>query len=63
MARPLNTADAVGTVRVVIHLVEKRGRYARGNRSRVITVHNVRVSQVAEIIVEAVVQKAKGGKL
>lgn len=60
---PVNETDAVGKVRVVVHLVGTRHRPIKGNRTRVMTLPNARVTTVAEIIVEAIAEAARKGKL
>lgn len=61
---PINETDAVGKVRIVIHLVGTRHRPIKGNRMRVVTVPNKRVSDIANIIVLALEHShAIGGKL
>jgi hypothetical protein len=64
MGRTVNADDATGKVRIVVHLVGTRHRPIKGNRMRVMTVPNVRVSDIANIITLALEHaKANGGKL
>lgn len=42
-----NRVDALGKVRIVIHLVGVRHRPIRGNMMKVLTVPNTRVSEIA----------------
>lgn len=61
---PINPNDAVGKVRIVVHLVGTRHRPIKGNRMRVVTIANARVSDIANIITLALEHsKAIGGKL
>lgn len=47
---PKNREDALGKVRIVVHLVGVRHRPIRGNMMKVLTVHNVKVSDIAALV-------------
>ena len=50
----MNTADAVGTVRVIVQLYDTKGQRAvKGNRLRVVTVREARVTEVAAKVARA----------